>query len=179
MMAFLTFGDEGKIGRKALAKRTGLGEGATRTVLKRLTEDGYLRTSAGGGELTGKGRVLYGSIRKTLSGFVMAGDSQLTLGRSQAAVVVRGGGANVKNGIEQRDSATRLGASGATTYVMSGGRFTIPGSSTDCERDFPSQSWSILREGLSPLNGDAVVLCGAGDEITAKLGALAAAASLL
>jgi biotin operon repressor len=178
-MALLTIGDEGRVGRQALAKKTGLGEGAVRTILKRLREEGYVVTSLGGGELTEGGKLLYASLRKSLSVFVRAGDSQLTLGMSQMAIAVRGGGKSVKSGIEQRDSAIKIGASGATTYTISGGKFTIPGGSDDCERDFPSNSWSLLRKGLSPRNGDAIILCGADDEKTAELGALAAASTLL
>jgi len=178
-MAFLEIGDAGRIGRQTLAQESGLGEGSTRTILRRLTDEGYVRTSTGGAELTKKGKSLFSSVKKSLSELVRAGDTQLTLGDSHVAIAVRGGGGRVKYGIEQRDSAIKVGASGATTYIMSSGRFAIPNGSTDCEKDFPSKSWAVLRESLSPRSGDAVILCGASDETTAKLGALAAAATLL
>jgi predicted transcriptional regulator len=179
LLAYLTIGDTGSIGRQALAKNSNLGEGAIRTVLKKLRDEGYADADASGCHLTETGNRLYRSIRKTLSSFVSIACSQLTIGSSQVALVVRGGGAGVRDGIEQRDYAIRVGASGATTYSIRTGRFTIPGGSSNCEKDFPSGEWSVLRKGLGPRNGDAVVLCGAKDETTAKLGALAAAVTLL
>jgi biotin operon repressor len=178
LLAFLTIGDEGSVGRQALAKKTGLGEGSIRTILKRLREEGYVVTGVGGGELTDRGRKLHNTLRNTLSSFIKAGESQMTLGRIQVAVAVRGVSAKVRNGIEQRDSAIKVGASGATTYAIAGGKFSIPGGSTDCEKDFPDESWFMLRKGLTPKNGDAVIVCGADEEMTADLGALAAAITL-
>ena len=105
--------------------------------------------------------------------------SRLTMGAAQVAISIRGGGDAVKSGIEQRDSAIGIGAAGATTYVVRGSRFTMPGGSDDCEKDFPSGSWKALRERLRPKDGDAVILCGSDKEETARLGALSAALTLL
>ena len=179
MLAFLTVGESGTIGRHSLAERVGLGEGAVRTVLKRLREERLAEADASGCHLTEGGRRVYSSLIKKLSPFAAIEGSRLTMGSAQVAVTVRGGGEAVKSGIEQRDSAIGVGAAGATTYVMRGSRFTIPGGSDDCEKDFPGQTWRALRERLKPVNGDAVILCGAEMEKTARLGALSAALSLL
>jgi len=85
----------------------------------------------------------------------------------------------VRSGIEQRDSAIRVGAQGATTYAIVRGKFAIPGGSPDCEEDFPGAVWSDLRTELSPREGDALILCGAATGTLAKLGALSAALTLL
>jgi hypothetical protein len=90
-----------------------------------------------------------------------------------------GSARNLKAGLEQRDAAVKVGAAGASTYIMKSGKFAIPGGSSDCEKDFPSKVWSVLRQQLSPKSGDAVILCGARDETTAKLGALSAALTLV
>jgi Domain of unknown function (DUF4443) len=179
LFAFLTIGASGSIGRHALAKETGLGEGAIRTVLRKLREEGYAESDPGGSHLTPAGMKLYDSVRKVLSPFASVPASKLTLGGSQAAVALRGRGSTVGSGIDQRDAAIRVGASGATTFVMRSGKFTIPGGSTDCEKDFPGEGWAVLRKNLAPKNWDVVILCGAVDETTARLGALAAAVSLL
>ena len=105
--------------------------------------------------------------------------STLTVGRFQVAVAARSSAPSVASGLEQRDSAIRMGAAGATTYVIKEGKFAVPGGSPDCERDFPSETWRKLRAELKPKDGDAVILCGAQDETTAKLGALSAALTLL
>ncbi len=179
LLAFLTIGESGTIGRHSLAVRAGLGEGAVRTVLKRLREEGFADADASGCHLTRVGQEVHSSLVKRLSPMTAIEGSRLTMGAAQVAVSVRGGGDAVKSGIEQRDSAIGLGAAGATTYVMRGSRFTIPGGSDDCEKDFPSRSWKALREQLRPKDGDAVILCGSDKEETARLGALSAALTLL
>ncbi|MBI3859807.1 MAG: hypothetical protein HY296_06200 [Thaumarchaeota archaeon] len=179
LLAFLTIGQSGTIGRQALAGRSGLGEGAIRTVLKRLREERYVEANASGCYLTRAGERVYADLTKKLSKVITIHKSQLTMGTSQASLAVRGGGRSVKSGIEQRDSAIKVGAKGATTYVIKSGRFTIPGGSPDCEKDFPNRSWATLRRELVPEDGDSVIVCGSEEETVARLGALSAALTLL
>jgi hypothetical protein len=179
LLAFLTIGNGGIIGRQALAIESGLGEGSVRTVLKKLREEGYAEVIASGSRLTASGRVVYSRLRKKLSSIVMLDGSQLTVGKRQSAVGVRGGAGRVQSGIQQRDSAIMVGAAGATTYAIRHAKFTIPGGSADCERDFPSPVWRVLKKEIAPRDGDAVVLSGADDDLKAKLGALSAALTLL
>lgn len=179
LLAFLTIGNARLIGRQSLAQEAGLGDGAVRTVLKKLRDEGYAEVNASGSHLTPTGRAVYSRIRVKLSPIVMLDGSQLTVGKWQSAVGVRGGARRVQSGIQQRDSAIMVGAAGATTYTIKRAKFTIPGGSADCEKDFPSQAWRVLRKEIAPHDGDAVVLSGADDAMGAKLGALSAALTLL
>jgi len=179
LLAFVTIGESGLVGRQSLALRSGLGEGAIRTLLKKMREDGYAQANASGCFLTEAGRKVYESLAERLSPTVLLRGSKLTVGVVHVGLAVREAGKTVGTGIEQRDSAIKLNAAGATTFVIRAGKFTIPGGSSDCERDFPSRTWSSLRTELKPKNGDAVILCGARDETTARLGALSAALTLL
>ncbi len=179
LFTFLTIGSSGTIGRAALAKQAGLGEGAVRTVLKKLRSSGYADVNASGCHLTAAGAGAYASVKRRLSGPLSFHQTGLAVGRFQAGLAIREGGRLVRGGLEQRDSAVRAGAAGATTYVIKGGRFTVPGGSSDCEADFPGPVWKELRSKLGPRNGDAVVLCGSSEEKTATLGAISAALTLL
>ena len=178
VLAFLVIGDTGTIGRQALARQSGLGDGAVRTVLKKLKEGGYLDVNASGGSLTRAGRQLYTKTREKIVGPILLERSPLTVGSRQAAIVVRGTAVRVRNGIVQRDSAIKIGASGATTYTIRGSKFTVPGGSTDCEKDFPSPAWKKLRLELDPKDGDVLVISGSDDSMMSRLGALAAALTL-
>lgn len=179
LLAFLTIANSSYVGRKTLASKSGLGEGAVRTILRKLKDGGYVGIIRSGCYLTRSGKALAKSIYSDMSDVIPIPKSDLTMGDNQAALILRGAGKNVHSGIEQRDSAIRIGAAGATTYVMKSGRFTIPGGSSNCEKDYPSRVWSHLRGNLSPKNEDAVILCGATGDVSAKLGALAAAITLL
>ena len=167
------------IGRQALARESGLGEGATRTVLRRLREGGYVDVNASGAFLTKKGRGLFRLLQGRLLPFAELSNSGLTVGSEQAAVGVRRGSRTLGSGIPQRDSAIMVGASAATSYEIRGSKFTVTGGSNDCERDFPSGAWRLLKKELVPGNGDIVIVCGAEDALKAKLGALSAALTLL
>jgi len=179
LLAFLTIANSSYVGRKNLASKSGLGEGAVRTILRKLKDGGYVDTIRAGCYLTHSGKALAKSIYSNMSDVIPIPKSDLTMGDNQVALDLRGAGKNVHSGIEQRDSAIRIGAAGATTYVVRSGKFAIPGGSSNCEKDFPSQVWSRLKRDLKPRNDDAVILCGARDEVSAKLGALAAAITLL
>jgi len=178
VLAFITIGDSGIIGRQTLAVRSGLTEGPIRTILKKLREEGYAEANASGCYLTTAGKRVYGSLRSRLTEFLPIEGSELTVGDFQLGLVVRGGGKAVKTGLEQRDSAIQLRAAGATTFVFKDGKFAVPGGSDDCEREFPSKAWAVLKKKFKPRNGDAVIVSGAEDETTAKLGALSAALTL-
>jgi hypothetical protein len=179
LLAFITIGESGTIGRQSLALRSGLGEGAVRTVIKKLKEDGYAGTTASGCYLTPAGKGLFRSVQEKFSPIGPFDGSKLTVGEFQVGMAVRDASRNLKTGLEQRDAAVMVGAVGASTYVMKSGKFAIPGGSSDCEKDFPSRVWSAIRKRLVPKNGDIVILCGARDETLAKLGTLSAALTLV
>jgi biotin operon repressor len=179
VLALLTAGDVGVVGRQNLAKMVGVGEGAIRTIIKRLKKDGYMESNASGCRLTSSGMVVYRSIRDKITKHVVLGRSKLTVGDLQVALLVRRSSGRVGTGIEQRDAAIKVGARGATTYVIKGDRFQIPGDSEDCERDFPGPIWKRIRTKLQPLEGDVVIVSGSENEITSTLGAMSAALALL
>ncbi|MDG7013770.1 MAG: hypothetical protein JRN46_06060 [Nitrososphaerota archaeon] len=179
LLAFLTIGASGEIGRQALARSLNLGEGSMRTVLRKFTHAGYVQTDTLGCHLTPSGRRLHASILRSIPKMAAIKDSQVELGKSQVAILVRPITNMAANGLVQRDSAVKVGATGAATYLIKEGKFAIPGSSPDCEKDFPGSIWRALRSELSPKDGDVVILCGAADETTAKMGALSAAFTLL
>ncbi len=175
----MTIGESGTVGRQALAARSGLTEGPIRTIIKKLRDARYIEANASGCYLTREGERVYVALRSKLTSLIPIEGSKLTIGNSQVGLAVRGKANSVRSGLEQRDSAIRTGAAGATTFVFRSGKFSIPGGSSDCEKDYPSKSWPVLRAELEPMNGDAVIICGARDEAKAKLGALSAALTLL
>lgn len=179
LFAFLNIANSSYIGRKPLAEKSGLGEGSMRSILRRLKKKGYVDVIRSGCFLTRSGQRLAASIGSTMSSVLSIPHSSLTMGACQAALALRGSSIKLRSGIEQRDSATRVGASGATTYLIASSRFTMSGGSSDCERDYPSPAWSVLKRELSLKDGDVVILCGGDTDVKARLGAIAAAVTLL
>jgi Mn-dependent DtxR family transcriptional regulator len=179
LLAMLTIGGAEVIGRHALAKEAGLGEGAVRTVIKWLKEDGYIKVRPDGCQLTAKGKQAYSELRGVMPRTLELSETALSVGREQVAVLVKKRSDLVRSGIEQRDSSIKAGADGATTYVVKGSKFQVPGSSADAEKDFPGLAWTELRSGLQPESGDVVIVCGSDDKRTSFIGAISAALTLL
>jgi hypothetical protein len=175
----LTIGGAGTIGRHALAKEAGLGEGAVRTVIKWLKEDGYIKIESDGCQLTTKGLQAYSELKSIIPRTLELSKTSLSVGREQVAVLVKNKASQIKTGIEQRDAAIKAGADGATTYVIKDSKFQVPGSSEDAEKDFPSEAWEKLRSGLQPEDGDVVIVCGSDDRRTSSSGAIGAVRTLL
>lgn len=179
LLALLTIGEAGSLGRHALSSEVGLGEGAVRTVIKWLKADSYIVIDASGCRLTAKGKKAYGELKRLVPRVLLLPRTELTVGKIQTAVLVRNTSGRVKSGLEQRDSSIKAGASGATTYVFKNSRFEVPGSSRDAEKDFPTEAWTRLRKGLEPQNGDVVIVCGSDEKQTSLVGAISAALTLL
>lgn len=179
LAALMTIGELGSIGRGALAREVGLGDGAVRTVIKRLRAEGFISIKPDGCRLTSKGQTAYEELKSQIPRRVDLARTELTLGEQQVALLVRARAGRVKTGIEQRDASIMAGATGATTYVIKGSRFQTPGSSSDCERDFPGPTWAVLRKELKPAEGDVVIVSGSGSKRTSFIAAMSSALTLI
>ncbi len=160
-----------RIGRKRLAEKLGIGEGSVRTILKKLKREGLIRGSHGGHTLTRAGERRLGKPPELLP--IDAGP--LTVGRCNVATVVRGAAGRVRNGIEQRDEAIKVGADGATVLVFRRGRLQFPDGFADIEKKL---SESLIRA-FALRDGDVVIIGTAGKLRKAEEGARAAARSLM
>jgi len=117
IMAFFILGD-GPMGRKALAERLDLGEGTVRTLIEKLYGLGLVSASAKGCRLTKRGDKMLMDIKKKVSYKPHIAAGTLTLGKANAAVLIRGTANMIKSGMEQRDAAITAGTMGASTIVL-------------------------------------------------------------
>lgn len=162
---------EGPIGRKALAEVLQIGEGSTRTILDKMMREGSIESSRLGITITDRGR------RKLENSGIEVRQidlSDLTLGKFNCAVLIKGVAERVRLGCEQRDEAVRAGAVGATTLVVEEGRIVFPG-----DEEFPDQSLvAPLRNYFRMDDGDVIVIGSAFNYEGAEKGAVTAALSL-
>jgi len=105
------------IGRKELSAKLAIGEGSTRKLLTYLEEKGWASSTRQGISLTSSGTKLLDGIG-ILASEVKGG--HLTVDEKDYAIRLRGASTQVDKGIEQRDQAMIVGASGATTLVYHG-----------------------------------------------------------
>jgi len=179
-LALLTIGDQGPIGRIELSRKLAIGEGAVRTIIKRLAQAGLLATAKEGCVLTNQGSSLYQQLRRKFSNIIILDAKQLSIDKVNAAVLIRSARHLVKKGIEQRDAAVRAGATGACTLVCSHGKFTMPLDDEPQWKLTPRDSlFQELNSSLQPKDNDVIAIIGAAGKEQAKQGAMAAALTLL
>ncbi len=179
MKLFFVLGEGAPKGRKSLSKELQLGEGSVRTLLNRLQESGLVKMERGGCRLTESGASIYRELAETLTQPKPVDAGPLSQGAWNYAILIRGSAAKIRSGLEQRDAAVRAGASGATTLLYVGGRFSLPGVDVDVEKTYPSIFWKTVRDLLNPKDGDCIIIVGAGSAKAAERGALTAALQTL
>jgi hypothetical protein len=172
---FFVLGESAPKGRKSLSKELQLGEGSVRTLLTRLQESGLVKMERGGCRLTESGASIYRELAKMITKPKLVDAGPLSQGAWNYAILIRGSAVKIGSGLEQRDAAVRAGASGATTLLYVGGRFSLPGVDVDVEKTYPSPFWRTLRDLLSPRDGDCIIVVGASSAKDAERGALTAA----
>jgi len=167
------------VGRIGLSKELGLGEGATRTLVKHLKNEGMIKVSKYGIVFSEYGKKLFSDLRSRISEGVEVPPSPLTVGSFNMAVLVRGVARVVRRGVEQRDTAIKAGALGATTLIFSRNKLTMPSiGEEDVFKGIPSIR-EILLSKLRPKEND-VILIGSGEnKRIAEIGAKMAAFELL
>ena len=171
-------GKKAAVGRKRLSEQVGLGEGATRTLIRHLRKEDLIETSRTGISLTPLGERIFSPFKSIFAGPLQVPQSSLTIGPFNVAFLVRDAGEAVTNGLEERDAAIRLGALGATTLVCHGGKMILAGTSNDVYNETQNILKELLME-LQPNENDVLIVGTAESEDLAELGSRASALSLL
>ncbi|HDD56689.1 MAG TPA: DUF4443 domain-containing protein [Nitrososphaeria archaeon] len=178
MDLIMVIGRSGTIGRKRLSKLMGLGEGAVRTMLMRLKDDGLIEVVGKEGcKLTQRGKRIYRELERLIKD---VGELKLELPwnhPSNYTIIVKNRANLVKRGLEQRDEAIRAGAKAAIILTYKDDKLMMPGV-TNLMAEHPRFASSII-EVVKPENGDVIIIVGADDPLSARHGALAAAETLL
>ena len=178
VMALEIIGECGNVGRIRLSKELGLGEGATRTLLKHLKSEGMTQSSRSGISFSEQGKKLFSDLRSRLSAGVEVPSSPITVGAFNIAVLVRDSAQSVGSGIEQRDTAIKSGASGATTLVFSGNKLSMPKCVDDVSEDTPVLHDELVAK-LKPKQNDVIIVGSGETRQQAEMGAKMAALKLL
>jgi ribosomal protein S25 len=176
--ALETISVERAVGRIKLSKTLELGEGATRTLVKHLRNEGIVEISRSGIVLSEFGRKLLSVLRSKIGGEMEVPKSSLTVGSFNVAVLVRDEADAVMYGLEQRDAAIKAGGSGATTLVFSHNRLAMPGIGEDVFQNIELIHDMLISE-LKPKENDVIIIGSADDRLTAEFGAKAAVLELL
>lgn len=170
----LLLSDGRRRGRKQLADSMNLGEGSMRTIVEYLRDRGMIDIKQTGIKISNRGLEF---IRQLPIRLERLEPSDISISERSVAVLVKGKAKRIVLGIEQRDSAIKAGAEGATTIIVVGGKLIVP-PDYDLDNEKPEIS-GALRKAFSPSEYDAIIVGSAHSYERAEDGALAAAFELL
>ena len=167
-----------RVGRIKLSEILGLSEGATRTLVRHLGNEGLIEVSKSGMVLSNFGEKVFSDLRSRISEEIEIPRSSLTLGSFNVAVLIRNAARSVKYGVEQRDAAIKVGALGATTLVFSRNKLTMPGVSEDIPQKIQPIQDALISK-LKPRENDVIIIGSANEKRAAEFGAKTVALELL
>jgi hypothetical protein len=168
----------GNVGRVSLSKELELGIGTTRTIIKHLKKERLIESSKYGFVLSEQGRSLLSGLRARMGKGVEVPNSPLTVGPTVVAVLVKDAAHKVGEGAEQRNTAIRAGAKGATTLVFVGKRLIML-SKKDHSLKGLSTLLDLLISELNPEDNDVIIVGSGQNKINAENGAIMASLKLL
>ena len=167
--------NRGHVSRDLLCQELGLGEGTIKTLLKHLKMHDMIKSTNAGTKMTSKATTIFSELLSYIPIEANLPKCSIALGKFNYVVLLKQFSFAIKSGIEQRDSAIKMGALGATTMLFKDGKFVMPDSNYESLKKEP-YIHRLLIERLKPEEND-VIIIGSDDmsERTAELAAKSAA----
>lgn len=180
-VALVLIGRGQPLGRYELRDKMSIGEGSTRTLLKRLTESGYITAEGRQGQkLTEKGQDLFAAISKDIPIGLKLQVEPLVMYSVAYANLVKNKAHMIKDGVRQRDEAIiqgGYGKAGATTLIHKNGLLVMPPDDFNILPVYEDETL-LIHESLRTEDNDVVVIGSADDENLAREVSMAAVMTL-
>lgn len=170
----LLLSDGKRRGRKQISEAVKVGEGSIRTILENLREKRMIDIKQTGVTISSRGLDYIHQLPLRLERLE---PSDISVAERNVAVLVHDKAKSIALGIEQRDSAIKAGAKGATTVIVAGNRLVVP-PDYYLDEERPKIA-TELRGAFDLDDGDVIIIGTAADYERAEDGALAAAFELL
>jgi len=168
--------ERGHVSRDALCEELELGEGTIKTLVRHLKMQNLIESTNAGTKMTKKGNLFFSELSDSMPSEISLSKCAITLGKHNYAVLVKQMSSAVKSGIEQRDAAIKMGASGATTLLFKDNKFLIPRINFDALKDEHQLSEQLI-ENLNPQDGDVLII--GSDNRSKKIAEFAAKSAAL
>jgi hypothetical protein len=167
--------NRGYVSRSLLCQELVLGEGTIKTLLKHLKMHDMIKSTNTGTKMTNKATTIFSKLLSHIPVEMNLPRCSIALGKFNYVVLLKQFSFAIKSGVEQRDSAIKMGALGATTMLFRDGKFVMPDTNYDSLKKEP-YIYSLLIENLKPEDED-IIIIGSDDlsEKTAELAAKSAA----
>ncbi|MDF1538671.1 MAG: DUF4443 domain-containing protein [Candidatus Thorarchaeota archaeon] len=181
-VAIIMIGREQPLGRYELRDTMTLGEGSTRTLLKRLTEAGYITAEGKQGQtLTPKGQNIFDEMIVDIPLGLSLELGSLVVHEHSFAYLVKKKALFVNDGIRQRDEAIiqggGYGQAGATSLIQKNGLLVMPPDDFNILTEYEREALLIM-ESLRVEENDAVIIGSAESVNLAREVSMAAVLTL-
>lgn len=148
-----------------------MGEGAVKTMIIHLKQNGIVETIRAGTFLTTKGKNFAKKFTDTIPSQCKIKTCNIAREKYNHAFLVKNYSKVIHNGMEQRDFAILYGAKSAITLLFHNNRFVFPNENNDAlEKDIPTKK--ILLEKLAPIENDIVIIASSDDAFVAEIAAI-------
>lgn len=168
--------EKGHVSRDILCNELSLGEGTIRTLVRHLKMQNLVESSNAGTKMTEKGQSFFSDIKASIPAEMKLPKCSVALGKFNYAVILKQMSSAVKSGIEQRDAAIKVDASGATTLIFRNGKFLLAGTKLDALKK-EDKIRKLLIVGLKPIDEDVIII--GSDGISEKRAEFAAKSAAL
>ncbi|HZA63594.1 MAG TPA: DUF4443 domain-containing protein [Nitrososphaeraceae archaeon] len=168
--------NRGHVSRNLLCQELVLGEGTIKTLLKHLKMHGMIKSTNAGTKMTSKATTIFSELLSYIPEEMNLPKCSIALGKFNYVVLLKQFSFAIKSGLEQRDSAIKMGALGATTMLFKDGKFVMPDTNYDSLKKEP-YIYSLLIEKLKPEDRDIIII--GSDDVSEKTAELAAKSAAL
>ncbi len=149
--------NEGSISRKTLAYELELGDGSIKTLIKHLKMKDMIITTNKGTKMSERGKKIFDEVSRYIRSETRIPRCSISIGHYNHAILLRNLKYAIKNGLEQRDIAIKMGAKGATTLIYENGGFLTTDSKYNALKD-EEHVERFLKEKLNPMDNDAIII---------------------
>lgn len=163
--------DQKYVSRATFCNELHIGEGAVKTLINHMKQDGIADSIKAGTFLTLNGKRFVKKFLDKISVGCNVDPCDIARGKYNHAILVKNYANLLGNGMQQRDYAILYGASGATTLAYSKKKFVFLGESSDCLSDAPEIK-KILVDNLHPENNDVIIISSSDDSFVAEISAI-------
>jgi len=159
------------VSRISFCNELHIGEGAVRTLISHLKQDGIADSIRAGTFLTPKGKKFAKKFSDTITSQCTIESCNIAREKYNHAFLVKNHAGIICNGMDQRDFAILYGAKSATTLLFENDQFIFPNESKDALAD-DSKTKEVLLEKLLPEEGDTIIITSSDDPFVAEISAI-------
>ena len=172
LKSILYLSNQKYVSRARFCQELKIGEGAVRTLISHLKEQGLVDSIRAGTFLTDKGKRFARKFCTVMPTQTFLTKCCLTNGKHNCAILLKGKHADgIGNGMLQRDFAILYGASDSLTLIFRDGEFVFSGDHMRCFED-ESEIRDDLIESLKPESDDVVIITSSDDKFVAEISAI-------